>query len=75
MECFQWFDICCVLNDWENKTKAKKLPTLLKGKSLAVWLELMPDKQKDFEVARRNIISQMGCLQFVSLDDFQGPTT
>ena len=71
-EWFQWFDICCAANEWENKTKAKKLPTLLKGEALAVWLELTPDEQKDFEVAKRKIIGRMGPLRFVSLDDFQG---
>ena len=71
-EWFRWFDICCVANEWENGTKARKLPTLLEGEALAVWLELMPDEQKGFEVAKRKIIGRMGPLRFVSLDDFQG---
>ena len=28
---------------------------LLKGEALDVWLELMPDKQKDFKVAKRKL--------------------
>ncbi len=28
------------LNDWNDETKAKKLPTLLEGEALAIWLEL-----------------------------------
>ena len=38
-EWFKWFEICCSANDWNDATKALKLPTLLEG-ALAVWLEL-----------------------------------
>ena len=72
MEWFRRFDICCAANNWENKTKAKKLPTLLEGEALAVWLELTPDEQKYFEVAKRKIIGQMGLFRLVSLDHFLG---
>ena len=40
MEWFQKYEVYCNANDWNDKTKAKKLPTLLEGEALATWLEL-----------------------------------
>ena len=39
-EWFLHFEICCRANGWNDEVKAFKLPTLLKGEALAVWLEL-----------------------------------
>ena len=33
------FKICAKANGWDAAVKAVKLPTLLKGKALAVWLD------------------------------------
>ena len=41
-EWFQRFEICCRANGWDNDKMALKLPTLLEGEALAVWLELSP---------------------------------
>jgi len=37
---FQRFEICLQANGWEAAVKAKKLPMLLEGEALTVWLEL-----------------------------------
>ena len=46
-EWFKRFEICCTANEWNAATKALKLPTLLEGEALAIWLELSDDDQKD----------------------------
>ena len=44
-EWFQRFEICCRANGWNNEAKAVKLPTLLEGEAIAVWLELSEEEQ------------------------------
>ena len=39
-EWFQRFEICAAANQWDGAKKALKLPTLLEGEALAIWLEL-----------------------------------
>ena len=51
--------------------KAKKLPTLLEGEALAVWLELSTEQQANYETAKAKIIKAMVPVRFVSLDDFR----
>ena len=46
-----------------------KLPTLLEGEALAVWLELMEEVQKDY-VRTKKIIDATKPMSFISLDDF-----
>ena len=48
------YDICCTANGWENEAKAKRLPTLLEGEALAVWLELSEAEQKSYKDNRAN---------------------
>ena len=69
-EWFKRFEICCSANEWNNTTKAAKLPTLLEGEALAIWLELNEDTQKDYKEAKKKIIEKMAPQAFVSLDDF-----
>lgn len=50
--------------------KKTKLPTLLEGEALAIWLELTADQQKDYTVAKREIQNAIMPMGFVSLDEF-----
>lgn len=67
---FQRFEICARANGWEVGTKAKKLPTLLEGEALAVWLELTNEEQEDYAEAKKAMEKAMMPMTFVSLDDF-----
>ena len=69
-EWFQKYNICCDANEWEDATKAKKLPTLLEGEALAIWLELMTEEKASYATSKDKIITKMKPMQFVSLDDF-----
>ena len=69
-EWFQRFEICCRANGWDNDKMALKLPTLLEGEALAVWLELTAEEQKDYSATKQKIIDAIKLMSFVSLDDF-----
>ena len=69
-EWFQRYEICSRANSWDDDKKAIKLPTLLEGEALAVWLELNEAKQKDYAVAKKKIIETIMPMRFVSLGDF-----
>ena len=67
---FQRFEICARANGWEAATKVTRLPTLLEGEALAIWLELSNEQQEDYKVAKEEIKKAMKPMGFVSLDDF-----
>ena len=67
---FLKYEICCVSNDWGDELKAKKLPTLLEGEPLAIWLELSQERA-NYDTAKAKIIKAMAPVRFVSLDDFR----
>ena len=67
---FQRFEICAKANGWEAAAKATRLPTLLEGEALAIWLELSTEQQGDYGVAKEEIEKAMKPMGFVSLDDF-----
>ena len=70
-EWFQWFEICCQANGWNDEVKALKLPTLLEGEALAVWLKLSQEEQKDIVTAKEKMIQKMAPMEFISLEKFQ----
>ena len=67
---FQRFEICGRANGWDAATNAKKLPTLLEGEALAVWLDLTEEKQRDYAEAKKAIEKALMPMNFVSLEDF-----
>ena len=68
---FLKYEICCVANEWGDELKAKKLPTLLEGEALAIWLELSTEQQASYDAAKAKITKAMAPVQFVLLDDFR----
>ena len=69
-EWFSRFEICCKANDWSGATKAAKLPTLLEGEALAVWLELSEEDKDDYSKAKKAIKSKLLPTAFSALDKF-----
>ena len=61
-----------VANEWNNDTKALKLPTLLEGEALAVWLELPEEEWVCYANAKKaeNGAQSLICLWviFTSVD-------
>ena len=51
--------------------KALKLPALLEGEALAVWLKLTEEEQKDIARAKEKMIKKMVPTEFLSLEKFQ----
>lgn len=68
-EWFKRFEICSKTNQ-QNDTKAVKLPTLLEGEVLAIWLGLSEEEQDNFSVVTEKLINAMKPTVFVSLEDF-----
>ena len=58
-------------NGWDACKMALKLPTLLEGEALAIWLELTQDEKKNYETTKKKkIIDAIMPMSFISLDDF-----
>ena len=70
VEWFTKFEICFRANEWNDDKKIKKLPTLLEGEALALWLELSDEDQADYAKAKKAITEKMCPASFVSLDEF-----
>ena len=64
---FQCYEICSRANSWENDKKALKLPTLLEGEALAIWLESTEEEQKDYNGTKKKITDATMPMRLVPL--------
>ena len=64
------FNICAKANEWNDDTKAVKLPTLLEGEALAVWLDLTEEQQGDYSVTVEELKKKLAPSGFSSLEAF-----
>ena len=71
-EWFCHFEICCKTNEWNGATKAAKLPTLLEGEALAVWIKLSEEDKEDCGKAKKVIKSKLLPTTFMALEKFNG---
>ena len=69
-EWFQRYEICCRVNEWNDAKKAWKLPTLLEGEPLSIWLEATEEEQTEFRKMKEKIITKMAPIAFSSLQEF-----
>ena len=67
----EWYDICCMTNEREDTVKAKKLPTLLEGEVLAIWLELTTEEKATYGTSKSKIIELVDdfCAQKLGPDE------
>ena len=64
------FEICSKANGWDDDVKAVKLPTLLEGEALAVWLDLTEEQQKVYSVTVDKLKRSLAPSEFSSLESF-----
>ena len=64
------FNICVKANGWNDDTKAVKLPTLLEGEALVVWLDLTEEQQGYYSVTVEELKKKLAPSGFSSLEVF-----
>ena len=69
-EWLQRYEICSRANSWNDETKARKLPTLLEGEALALWLDMSEDEQAQYSAMKEKLLKKLKPVEFVSLDEF-----
>ena len=70
IEWLNRFDICAKANGWDAAVKPVKLPTLLEGEALAVWLDLTKEQQSDYSVMVDKLKSKLAPIGFSLLEAF-----
>ena len=70
IEWLSRFEICAKANGWDATVKAVKLPTLLEGEALAVWLDLTEEEQADYSVTVDKLRRKLAPSGFSSLEAF-----
>lgn len=69
-EWFKRYEICAKANEWNESSMALRLPTLLEGEALAIWLELSEEQQGDYKTAKEKLKCKMMPMGFASLEEF-----
>ena len=64
------YEICSDANDWDYKTKAKKLFTLLNSEALVIWLELTTEEERSYMTSKAKIIARTVPVKFMCLHEF-----
>ena len=62
----QRFEIC----SRDADTKALKLPALLEGETLAIWMDLSTEEKDNYETVKQTLTSKLTPVSFVTLDEF-----
>ena len=62
----QRFEIC----SRDADTKALKLPALLEGETLAIWMDLSTEEKDSYETVKQTLTSKLTPVSFVTLDEF-----
>ena len=65
---FQKYKIYCKANEWGDELRAKKLPNLLEGNALAIWLEMTIEQKGTYQMVKSRIVERMTPIHFVSID-------
>ena len=72
-EWLQRFEICADANNWKDKERALRIPTLLEKEALVVYLELPGELRKDYNSIKRALLDSFHPREarFIALNQFE----